>query len=105
MEWGAVVTTYGGRQDDVGLGGRLGDRPGEWRGRGGRGKDGLEDEVKFPLQYWSEQLLFVEDLSIAKQADYTISGQLTESAIDELMAAGKYRELFEELIKNMHESS
>ena len=45
----------------------------------------------------------IAHLSIAKEADYTISGQLTESAIDELMAAGKYGEL-EELIKNMHES-
>jgi len=54
--------------------------------------------------YRSERLSFVEDLSIAKEADYTISGQLTESAIDELMEAGKYGEL-EELIKNMHESS
>jgi hypothetical protein len=50
--------------------------------------------------YRSECLSFVEDLSIAKEADYIICGRLTESAVNELMAAGKYREL-EELIKNM----
>jgi hypothetical protein len=52
--------------------------------------------------YRSERLSSVKDLSIAKEADYTICGQLMESAVDELMAAGKYREL-EELIKNMYE--
>ncbi|KIM42939.1 hypothetical protein M413DRAFT_18544 [Hebeloma cylindrosporum] len=44
------------------------------------------------------------DLCIAKEADYAISGQLTEAAIDELMAAGKYGEL-EDLIKNMNKLS
>jgi len=33
-------------------------------------------------------LSFVEDLSIAKEADYTICGRLTEFAVYELMAAG-----------------
>jgi hypothetical protein len=51
--------------------------------------------------YRSERLSSVEDLSIAKEADYTICGRLTESAVHELMAAGKYGEL-EELIKNMY---
>jgi hypothetical protein len=53
----------------------------------------------------SERLSFVEDLIIAKEADYTISGQLTESPIDELMKARKYGELEESIKKNMHESS
>ena len=61
----------------------------------------LEALKVLKYSYRSERLSFVEDLSIAKEADYTISGQLT---VDELMAAGKYGEL-EELIKNMHESS
>jgi hypothetical protein len=47
---------------------------------------------------------FVEDLSVAKEADYAICGWLTESAVDELMAAGKYGELGE-FIKNMYEPS
>ena len=63
----------------------------------------LEALQVLKYSYRSERLSFVEDLSIAKEADYIISGQLTESAIDELMAAGKYGEL-EELIKNMHKS-
>jgi len=54
--------------------------------------------------YRSERFLFVEYLSIAKEANYTISRQLTESAIDELVAVEEYGEI-EELIKNMHESS
>jgi hypothetical protein len=62
----------------------------------------LEALQVLKYSYRSERLSFVEDLIIAKEADYTISGRLTESAIDELMAAGKYEEL-EELIKNMHE--
>ena len=41
--------------------------------------------------YRSEWLSFVEDLSIAKEADYTISGQPTESVIDELMAACRWK--------------
>ena len=40
---------------------------------------------------------------MAKDTDYTTSGQPTRSNIDELMKARKYGEL--ELIKNMYESS
>jgi len=62
-------------------------------------------EVLQVLKYsYRSAILFVEDLSIAKEANYTISGQLTECAIDELMAVEEYGEV-EELIKNMHESS
>jgi hypothetical protein len=64
----------------------------------------LEALQVLKYSYRSERLSFVEDLCIAEEANYTISGQLTESAIDELMAAGKYGEL-EDLIKNMNESS
>jgi len=64
----------------------------------------LEALQVLKYSYRSESLSFVEDLSIAKEADYTICGRLTESAVDELMAPGKYGEL-EELIKGMYESS
>ena len=60
----------------------------------------FKKQIKYPSP---TRFQTIAHLSIAKEADYTISGQLTESAIDELMAAGKYGEL-EELIKNMHES-
>jgi hypothetical protein len=46
-------------------------------------------------------LSFVEDLSIAKEADYTICGRLTESAVYELMAAGGYGAL----VGGVYESS
>ena len=68
----------------------------------------LEPIQVLKYSYQLESLSFVEDLSIAKEADCTICGQLTESAqaVDELtgMAAGKYGEL-EELIKNKYVSS
>jgi hypothetical protein len=56
----------------------------------------LEALQVLKYSYRSERLSFVEDLSIAKEADYTICGPL--------MAAGKYGEP-QELIKNMYESS
>jgi len=64
----------------------------------------LEALQVLKYSYRSDRLSFVEGLSIAKEADYTICRRLMESAVDELMAAGKYGEL-EELIKNMYESS
>lgn len=63
----------------------------------------LEALQVLKYSYRSERLSFVEDL-IAKEADYTIAGPLTETAIDELMAAGKYQEL-NQLIINATESS
>ncbi|EDR13320.1 uncharacterized protein LACBIDRAFT_309052 [Laccaria bicolor S238N-H82] len=49
------------------------------------------------------QLSFVDDL-IAREEDYTISGQITEAAFDELYKAGKIEEL-RELIWNSEDDS
>lgn len=49
------------------------------------------------FSYRSEQLSFVEE--VAKEADYEISGPVTETALDELIAAGKFTEL-DQLIQN-----
>lgn len=52
-----------------------------------RNRVSLREALQVPkYSYRSERLSFVEDLIIVKEADYTISGQLTES---ELMKAGK----------------
>lgn len=52
-----------------------------------RNRVSLREALQVPkYSYQLERLLFVEDLIIVKEADYTISGQLTES---ELMKAGK----------------
>lgn len=61
----------------------------------------LEALQVLKFSYRSERLCFVEE--VAKEADYVISGPLTESAIDELMTAGKFEEL-SQLIKNSTES-
>ncbi|KAF8958264.1 hypothetical protein BDZ97DRAFT_64455 [Flammula alnicola] len=63
----------------------------------------LEALQVLKFSYRSDRLSFVEGL-IAKESDYTISGQLTEFAINELMGAGKIEEL-DELIQNMHSES
>lgn len=62
----------------------------------------LEALQVLKYSYRSERLSFVEEM--AKEADYTISGPLTEAAIDELMEAGKYQELAG-LIRNGNEPS
>ncbi len=61
----------------------------------------LEALQVLKFSYRSERLSFVEEP--AKEADYVISDQLTETCIDELMAVGKLEEL-ENLIKNMKDS-
>jgi hypothetical protein len=61
----------------------------------------LEALQVLKFSYRSERLCFVEE--VAKEADYVISGPLTEFAVDELMAAGKFEEL-SQLIKNSTES-
>ena len=49
------------------------------------------------------RLSFVDDL-IVREEDYTISGQITEAAFDELYKAGKMDEL-RELIWNSEDDS
>ena len=50
------------------------------------------------FSYKKNRLNFVNDL-IAREEDYTISGQITEAAFDELYKAGKMEEL-RDLIQN-----
>ena len=52
--------------------------------------------------YRSERLSFVDSL-LAKESDYNISGQLTETAIDKLIKEGKIEEI-NQLIKEMQDS-
>jgi hypothetical protein len=63
----------------------------------------LEALQVLKYSYRSDRLSFVDDL-LAKESDYNNSGQLTETAIDELMRAGKAEEL-KQLIKEMSESN
>ena len=69
--------------------------------RAARAFDNASPRVIAAHIYSSDRLCFVEELASA--ADYAIAGQITESALDELISAGKFEELAD-LIRNMDES-
>ena len=62
----------------------------------------LEALQVLKFSYKTQRLSFVEEL--AKEADYSIAGPVTQQAIDELLKAGELDEL-EDLVKNINNSS